>query len=415
MHCYTDKQIAQKLAIGSNQFSTFIEAVTNAEGKYWESNCLLSKADQDRLFNTLFRAKEVQEEIDARLDELNLEEVFVFPHSDAPKTMEGPRLWEWHVASLAKQAAVTCCALLDRTGEPGREGRVGICMGRTLAALVDAIEERTKEPERRNDKRRTIFIPLWGDCGFHFPSGQGERWTPNETLASRLVERLNEAWNRPTAKAPRPLTLDSVPVFCPTNMDIHAFLPVLEFHSRAEVSDYSTIFGSDWTKCFIDRANGGEKWQSESGGPASDLDCILMSVGSTEAPERLWFEDFWKYSKINLKELGVVGDIGGLWVPEDKNASNDYLSQVKNLWTCLDESVVLKCAEKGRRKRKPTIGTLAIAAGRERAQPIVKACVDHKWLNRILIDVECAEGILNLLDPGRIKRAAKPPLPPPRA
>lgn len=319
--------------------------------------------------------------------------------------IEGDSSWDQAVVVFGRKAAAYCLDLILKCQI------LGATYGRTLAALVNGIEELSTLPFKT--KTPVTFVPLWGE-----PLSPWEEPTStifrdpaklsSTGLAAALHRIVNARFQRPGVRSrQQTLSLDFVPAFRPGRYPKEKFDAVLEF--ACSVSSYGDIFPvpEHWLLARRQTESHSKSSRPSTRSAASTikkkplvdhLDGILTSAGSKDQPGRFWSGEFFRQGDIDLARLrrGALGDLGGAFIvnPKAKKTDRDYVAGVNERWTGIKESHFRRCALQAREHGLP--GVVLLAVGAVRAD-VVRECVKLGLATRLVLCSDCANKLSTLL------------------
>ncbi len=243
-----------------------------------------------------------------------------------------------HLIELIRRPATTMCA---------------VAWGRTIEALIDAVEARAPEP-----KEDLVVIPVSGEP----LTVRDINFSPT-AAARKLAEAFRSKNSRSlagvAARIPKDLKGD------PNE--------IKEFVSRC--GDYAEIFNDE--KGLIKR-----------------VDMIITGVGdAASSKEDEWFRDTTDSEKIRDLEDFAVGNIAGVWLPKNPNDKDDRnrIGDMNSRWLGIQRADIETCADRGIRNECP--GVVLVANDPKKAQ-IVSRVIG--MVNYLLIDERLATSILKL-------------------
>ncbi len=399
------KRIATLLSLSPSMVCRLVKKAKE-EGLLRQSvECTLQSEEKDRLHEEIF-------ESDALLKKLRN---FAYDSGVAPVShvrivptgveIRGDPSWDQAVAVFGRKAAAYCLDLILKCQV------LGATYGRTLAALINGLEELSTPPFK--SKERVDCVPLWGE-----PLSPWEE--PTSTIfrdpaklsstgvAAALHRIVNARVQSPRGRSgQQALCLDFVPAFRPERYPKEKFDAVLEF--ACSVSSYGDIFPvpRDWLLATRQGKSRSKRSRSSTSRAASPigkrplvdhLDGILTSAGSKDQPGRFWSGEFFRQGDIDIARLrrGALGDLGGAFIinPKAKKADRDYVAGVNERWTGIKENHFRRCALRAREHGLP--GVVLLAVGAVRAD-VVRECVKLGLTTRLILCSECASKLGTLL------------------
>jgi Transcriptional regulator, contains sigma factor-related N-terminal domain len=265
---------------------------------------------------------------------------------------------------FAVAAAPTVVSLLSRCPT------IGVSMGRTLSALIEAIYSEIKYV-RTQSTESVVCVPVSGDCVYLL--NQHSQTFSASYLAGRLEEVLTGS---KSAELP---TLVGVPAYVPSRLSIAEDKLAVVKEFVQSIPGYQRIFGPKKKKTPALADNlaalltgvGIVVPQEEEAGEVSTGACIR---------ERLLQE---KIDKDELNEL-IMGEISGILIPRER-LTRPQRKRVEELnlgWLGITEQQLKKVAQ-----RQP--GVVVVASGSRKADLIARI-VQESLVSNLIVDSELA-------------------------
>ena len=282
--------------------------------------------------------------------------------------------WEARAQQLGEVIATVLRDLILSSGSLGVPGRFTM-----FWALEGLRKLRERTPWERSGKVQ--FIPLWGHAYKFSESDPESPWISHEQLsASSICSGLNKLFN-PDGSLQK--SIDGFPLILPlkwadNERKIASFVDDLSELSpsyREVVSAMETMRGA------------------------------LVPVGTPLQENRFWSEECFKQAGFTAADrklflTNLHGDVGGIPVlkPDLSKSENEktltLVRRVEQCWLGVKKTHLQVCA-KAAREHTNRLGVVLIACGKERSR-IVYEVIRAALCNRLIIDDECAQGVLEL-------------------
>ena len=317
--------------------------------------------------------------------------------------------WDRSVIRWGHNAAPTLVGLLDHAGS------IGVALGRTMRAVVDALTAfrvRTRGPRhrsKRSNEPKSVF-PLRGPRLVMWREEDDEVFTdPHRLTANSLASDVNRLFHSHSELKYATTRHLTVPELIGFSERFPFDLGSRTARDRVKLLQQEQEFVRDFIRsCSVTEANGTIFGGAElHGGFCDQADALLVPVARS-GTSRSFAPFVESFAGIPLRwlEENTLGDIGTVLLPSDgcesRESDRKQLERIRYRQPGLKVEHLKKCAERawGHNASPKLVGVIACVVGR-RAETVLY-CLRLGLINHLFLDYECAERLYHLLGGGAI-------------
>jgi hypothetical protein len=273
------------------------------------------------------------------------------------------KAYDRRLEQFGKRAAMRIVELLPRMQS------VGISWGKTLRFICDNVVQTISEGKSLPDPDKLRFFPVVGES-LNRPN--------SDISASHLAARLHRA----IRAKDDPISFGAVAACIPAKYKPHAKVIRDFFGSDA---GFRRVFGAPTVD------------GRPHGGLVSCADTLILGVGT--ASMRVsdpYLDDTISLANISRAELDSlsIGNISGYFL--ERNPLSDEpaerLKDIKNLWTCINDSDIKHCAQRAEDNRN-LVGVVVVAIGEAKVE-VIRECAHRGMINELIVDQDLADALI---------------------